>query len=316
MKTDDIRQITVIGAGMMGHGIGQEFAMAGYNVIFLGRTDEALQKSVQKIKRNLNELVEWGVAEKSAVQSALNRIRTTVVREEALNDADVVIESIIEDLEIKQQLFQDMDRLCPDRTILASNTSSLLPSDLALTTRRPDRVLVAHYFNPPYLMPLVEIVRGKDTSDMTVETVFELMKAVGKKPIICQKEALGFIANRLQLVLWREAFNMVQRGIATPQDVDIAVKNSFGRRLGVAGPFEILEHNDGYDLTLQCEKYILPDMDTSDESYRLLLEKIEKGELGAKTGQGFYKWTPEFTGAWRKNMLANLVEFAKKDMNF
>lgn len=315
MKVDEIRQIAVIGAGMMGHGIGQEFAMAGYNVIFLGRTEEKLQKGVHKIERNLHELVEWGVAEKDAVQPALDRIRTTVVREEALNDADVVIESIIEDLEIKQQLFKAMDRLCPDRTILASNTSSLLPSDLAFTTRRPDRVLVTHYFNPPYLMPLVEIVRGKSTSDQTTETVFELMKTVGKKPIICQKEALGFIANRLQLVLWREAFNIVQRGIATPQDVDTAVKNSFGRRLGVAGPFEIYEHNDGYDLTLQCEKYILPDMDTSNEPYRLLLEKVEKGELGAKTGKGFYEWAPEFTDAWRKNMLINLVEFAKKDMN-
>ena len=113
--------------------------------------------------------------------------------------------------------------------------------------------------------------------------------------------------------MWREAFNIVQRGIASPQDVDLAVKKSFGRRLGMVGPFELYEYIDGYDLTLQCEKYILPDMDTSNESYPLLLEKVEKNELGAKTGKGFYDWTPEFTEAWRKKVLTGLVTYAKAD---
>jgi len=206
-----------------------------------------------------------------------------------------------------------LDAICPDRTLFASNTSSLLPTTLAAATQRPDRFLIAHYFNPPYLMPLVEIVRGEKTSDEAVNTVFNLMKAMGKSPIICQKEALGFIVNRLQLVLWREAFNIVQRGIASPQDVDLAVKKSFGRRLGMVGPFELYEYIDGYDLTLQCEKYILPDMDTSNQPYPLLLEKVEKNELGAKTGKGFYDWTPEFTEAWRKKILKGLVAYAKAD---
>ena len=246
-----------------------------------------------------------------AIAQELDRIKTTTSIEEAGAGADLVVESIIEDLEVKQQLFNDLDRICPPHTILASNTSSLLPSDLGAATRRPDRVLIAHYFNPPYLMPLVEIVRGKSTSDDSIDTVYKLMKAMGKSPIICQKEALGFIANRLQLVLWREAFNIVQRGIASPQDVDLAVKNSFGRRLGTVGPFELYEYIDGYDLTLQCEKYILPDMDTSNEPYPLLLEKIKKGELGAKTGKGFYDWTPEFTETWRKKIIKALVHFWK-----
>jgi 3-hydroxybutyryl-CoA dehydrogenase len=188
-----------------------------------------------------------------------------------------------------------------------------MPSMLAAATQRKDRFLVAHYFNPPYLMPLIEIVRGKDTSDEVVDVIYTLYTEMGKRPIICQKEAPGFIANRLQLVLWREAFNIVQRGIATPQDVDQAVKNSFGRRLGVVGPFELYEYIDGYDLTLQCEKYILPDMDTSNQSYPLLLEMVKKGELGAKTGKGFYEWTPEFTAAWRKKILKGLVNFVRSD---
>jgi 3-hydroxybutyryl-CoA dehydrogenase len=162
-------------------------------------------------------------------------------------------------------------------------------------------------------MPLIEIVRGQNTSGQVVDVIYSLYKKMGKRPIICQKEALGFIVNRLQLVLWREAFNIVQRGIATPQDVDRAVKNSFGRRLGMVGPFELYEYIDGYDLTLQCEKYILPDMDTSNQSFPLLLEKVAKGELGAKTGKGFYEWTPEFTETWRKKILKGLVAFARSD---
>jgi 3-hydroxybutyryl-CoA dehydrogenase len=311
MSPAEIKKITVVGPGMMGHAIAQEFASAGYAVMLCGRSDKRLQQALQKMERNLKELAEWDIISSDAVRPALDRIETTTTLEKAGAGADLVVESIIEDLEVKQQLFNDLDRICPPHTILASNTSSLLPSDLGAATRRPERVLIAHYFNPPYLMPLVEIVRGKSTSDDSIDTVYNLMKAMGKSPIICQKEALGFIANRLQLVLWREAFNIVQRGIASPQDVDLAVKNSFGRRLGTVGPFELYEYIDGYDLTLQCEKYILPDMDTSNEPYPLLLEKIKKGELGAKTGKGFYDWTPEFTEAWRKKIIKALVHFRK-----
>ena len=311
MNKIHIKHITVIGPGMMGYAIAQEFATAGYDVMLCGRSEERLQLAVDNIKRNLKELAEWELISESDIQPAIDRIRTTTVLSEAGSNSDLIVEAIVEDLEIKHNLFHELDAMCPEHTIFASNTSSLLPSTLASVTQRPDRFLVAHYFNPPYLMPLVEIVRGKHTSDETVDAVYNLMKSIGKSPIVCLKEALGFIVNRLQLVLWREAFNIVQRGIASPQDVDLAVKNSFGRRLGVAGPFEIYEHNDGYDLTLQCEKYILPDMDTSNESYPLLLEKIKKGELGAKTGKGFYEWTPEFTEAWRKKMLKGLVAFMK-----
>ena len=313
MDVADIKRVTVVGAGMMGHGIGQEFAVAGYEVIFLGRNKEKLQQDVRKIERNLQELENWGIPAKDKIERVMARIQTTTELEEAVKDTDLVIEAIVEDLETKRQLFKQLDKASPQRTILASNTSTLNPSMLASVTRRPDRVVVAHYFNPAYLMPLVEIVRGKQTGEETVNTIYALMKAIGKKPIICQKEAPGFIANRLQLVLWREAFNIVQRGIATPQDVDMAVKNSFGRRLGVAGPFEIYEHNDGYDLTLQCEKYMLPDMDTSPEPYPLLLEKVAKKELGAKTGKGFYEWTSEFTETWRKRMVKNLIKYLQEE---
>ena len=313
MQTPTINKISVIGPGMMGHAIAQEFAVAGYDVILCGRSEERLKQASGKIERSLNELVQWEIISENAVKPALDRLQTTTDLAEAGSNADLIIEAIVEVLEVKEKLFSDLDAICPDHTIFASNTSSLLPSMLASATQRPDQFLVAHYFNPPYLMPLVEIVRGEKTSDAVVDAVYNLMQAMGKSPIICQKEALGFIANRLQLVLWREAFNIVQRGIASPQEVDLAVKRSFGRRLGMVGPFELYEYIDGYDLTLQCEKYILPDMDTSNEPYPLLLEKVEKGELGAKTGKGFYDWTPEFTEAWRKKVLTGLVAFVKSE---
>lgn len=308
-----IDSITVIGPGMMGHAIAQEFAAAGYTVTLCGRDADRLDKAREKIESSLHELAEWGLVARDDVAPSLERITFTTDLEAAVSSADFVLESVAEILEIKERLFAKLDAVCPAHTILASNTSSLMPTTLAAVTQRPDRFLVAHYFNPPYLMPLVEIVTGEQTADDVVDTVYNLYQKMNKKPIICRKEAPGFIVNRLQLALWREAFSIVQRGIASPQDVDRAVKDSFGRRLGMVGPFELYEYIDGYDLTLQCEKYILPDIDTSNTSYPLLLEKVEKGELGAKTGKGFYEWTPEFTETWRKNILKGLVEYAKRD---
>ena len=308
-----IKNITVIGPGMMGHAIAQEFATAGYAVTLCGRDEGRLDKAREKIESSLKELAEWELIDNGQAAPALERIALTTDLAAACARADFVVESVVEVLEIKEKLFARLDDICPDHTILASNTSSLMPTTLAAATQRPDRFLIAHYFNPPYLMPLVEIVRGEGTSDEVVDTVFNLYQKMNKRPIICQKEAVGFIVNRLQLALWREAFSIVERGIASPQDVDRAVKDSFGRRLGMVGPFELYEYIDGYDLTLQCEKYILPDIDTTKTSYPLLLEKVEKGELGAKTGKGFYEWTPEFTEKWRKRILKGLVDFAKKD---
>ena len=308
-----IDRITVIGPGMMGHAIAQEFATAGYEVTLFGRRAKRLQEARIKTERSLKELAHWDLISEDDVEPALSRLETTTDLEAAGSSADFIVESIVEDLEAKEELFSKLDAVCPQHTIFASNTSSILPSTLAASTQRQDRFLVAHYFNPPYLMPLIEIVRGQNTSDEVVDAIYSLYKEMGKRPIICQKEAQGFIVNRLQLVLWREAFNIVQRGIATPQDVDRAVKDSFGRILGMVGPFELYEYIDGYDLTLQCEKYILPDMDTSNQSYPLLRQMVEKGELGAKTGRGFYEWTPEFTEAWRKKILKGLVAFVKAD---
>ncbi|MDX2447639.1 MAG: 3-hydroxyacyl-CoA dehydrogenase family protein [Desulfobacterales bacterium] len=309
MKLKSIQQVTIIGAGRMGLGIGQEIATAGTPVSFYDIDTDQLAKLKPQIEDNLKRLVETRVITKSVVKPTMARITVSEVLKEAVNDADLVIEAVVENLELKKKIFKTLDRLCPEHTILASNTSSLMPGMLASVTQRVDRVLVAHYFYPAYLMPLVEIVRSEHTSEESVNTIFTFLKTMGKKPIVCQKEVPGFIANRLQIILEREAFHMVQRGIASAQDVDRAVKYSFGRRLGVAGPFEILEHNEGYDMTVACEKYILPDMDTSDESYPLILEMVKKNKIGLRSREGFYKWTPEFAEKWEKQMEKNLIGY-------
>jgi 3-hydroxybutyryl-CoA dehydrogenase len=308
-----IQQLAIIGAGRMGLGIGQEIAAAGTPVIYYDIDTDQLDKIKPQIRSNLKRLVEERVIAENVIEATLGRIAATDVLKEAVNDADLVIEAVVENLELKKQIFKALDQLCPQHTILASNTSSLMPGMLASATQRADRVLVAHFFYPAYLIPLVEIVRSEHTSNASVETVHTFLKTMGKKAIVCQKEVPGFIANRLQIIFEREAFQMVQRGIASAQDVDRAVKYSFGRRMGVAGPFEILEHNEGYDMTVACEKYILPDMDTSDKPYPLILEMVEKGKIGLRSGRGFYQWTPEFTEKWEQRMEKNLIGYLKND---
>jgi 3-hydroxybutyryl-CoA dehydrogenase len=195
MGAAEINKITVVGPGMMGHAIAQEFASAGYAVMLYGRSDERLQQALQKMERNLKELAEWDIISSDEVRPALDRIETTTALDKAGEGADLVVESIIEDLEVKRQLFTDLDRICPPHTILASNTSSLLPSDLGTATRRPDRVLIAHYFNPPYLMPLVEIVRGKSTDESDGKKSHHLSKR--SSWIYCQSPSAGIVARSI-----------------------------------------------------------------------------------------------------------------------
>lgn len=307
-----INTITIIGSGRMGVGIGQEIAVAGHDVIFHDIDSRVLEQVKPQIKANLLRMAEWGVVPSEAIAPALGRISTDSRLNTAARGADLVIEAVVENLELKIKLFQTLENICQDHTILASNTSTLMPTKLSKGLMNPGRVLVMHYFYPAYLMPLVEIVRSRNTPDQTVDTVYQFLSQMGKKPVICNKEAPGFIANRLQIAFEREAFYIVQQGIATAKDVDKAVKYSFGRRMGVAGPFEILEHNEGYDMTVACEEYLLPDMDCSDKPYPLILEMVEKGRIGLRSGEGFYQWTNEFTAEWEKRMEKNLVRYLQR----
>jgi 3-hydroxybutyryl-CoA dehydrogenase len=307
VRVDEVRRIAVVGAGVMGHGIAQEFALAGYEVTLVSRSESSLQRGVQGVRENLARLAERGMVSADRAESVPDAIYTTTVLEEAAEESDIVVEAVYEELEVKKRVFRELDKICPDRTVLASTTSTLMPSDLASATQRPDKVLVAHYVNPPYLVPLVEVVPGKATSEETVNAVRDLLTAVGKRPVVLGQELPGFVSVRLQWALLREAMSLVQRGVVSPQDVDLILRDSLGRRWSAAGVFETLELA-GWDLISAVASRVVPDLESSTAVPRLLYEKVERGELGVKTGKGFYDWTPESTEALRRRITHALVE--------
>jgi 3-hydroxybutyryl-CoA dehydrogenase len=315
MKVDDIRSTAVVGAGLMGHAIALEFALAGYEVHTYNRTEEKLQHTIRSIRANLRMLRSLGMVSEERVEQALKNIHPGTVLKDVVEGTDVVIESVAENLELKQEIFQELDKLCPEHAILATNSSTLVPSKLAPVTRRPDKVIGTHYFNPPHLLPVVEVVCGPETSDETITTVCDLLTKVGKCPVIVRKEVTGFIGNRLQAALLREALSVVEHGVASPQDVDIVIKKGFGRRYAAAGVFEIFEIA-GWDLIYAAAPYLLPYLENSTKIPPLLKDKISRGELGVKTGKGFYEWTPESAEALKQRIgraLVTIAELSQRD---
>jgi 3-hydroxybutyryl-CoA dehydrogenase len=227
-------------------------------------------------------------------------------------NAPIIIESVAENLKIKQDLFKELDEICPRETILATNTSVISITEIASKSRNRSRILGTHFWFPPYLIPLVEVIRGKDTSDEVMELTYQFMKKAGKHPIRCMKDVPGFVANRLQHALWREAISIVEHGIADAATVDEAIKNSIGIRLAVLGPVENADMV-GLDLTLAIHNTVLRDLEASPNPSPLLQEKVKKGELGFKSGKGFYeKWTQEDITRVRGNLLKYLINYSKE----
>lgn len=305
MSAKDIRNIAVVGAGLMGHSIAQEFAVSGYRVFLNDVSEERLTDARERIRQNLEMLGrsdEWdGVA---------SRITFTGDLRMAVEDADLVVEAIIENLEVKLALFRELESICRTDTILASNTSTYLPSQIAEATKNPERVVVMHYFNPPHVVPLVEVVGGRDTSPETVETVRDLVVSQGKSPVMLEKEALGFIANRLQAALLRECFALVEDGVARPEDIDTVVRSGLGRRLGVAGPFEVFDAAGADVWHAICEQ-LMPDIESSTEIPPAIVRMVERGEYGLKTGRGVYEWTPESSAELRRRIARAVEEIGR-----
>ena len=310
MTVDGIREIAVIGAGLMGHGIAQEFACAGYSVLIHDVTDEHLETARIQIEKNLNVLAENAVIEKENIAPTLQRIQTATELSAVAENADFIVEAVPENLALKQQIFEELDAVCPPHTILASNTTALMPSQIGVNAKRKDQILNTHYFNPPYLIPLVELIRSPDTSDETVAVTFDLLTAIGKTPAIIEKEVLGFVGPRLQAALIREAFAIVEQGIASAETVDLVVRNSFGRRLSVAGPFEVFELA-GWDLVLAAFEELYKDLNSSVNINPLLQEMVESGKLGVKSQEGFYSWTDDKIQELRDRMNRALIQQAK-----
>ncbi len=302
-------RVAVVGAGLMGHGIALEFAAHGHEVTINDVSEELLDSAVQRCETGLKLLAETGRISQEAIAPALRCITASADLKTTVENADIVIEATSENLELKQQIFEKLDVYCKPNAILLSNTSTFLPSAIGRNTTRTANIAIAHYFNPPHLLPIVEIVRGPETSNSTITAVVKLLESIGKKPAVVQQEIQGFIGNRLQAAIFREALHLVSEEVSTAQEIDEVVKSSFGRRLSVAGAFE-LRDIVGLDLALDISRQILPSLDNSQSIPAILAEKVKSGNLGTKTGKGFYEWTPESAEALRLRIANALADMA------
>ena len=290
-------RIAVIGAGLMGHGIAQVFALHGHDVAIHDAVPAALASVKTRIETNLRDLGDD--------VSIVERITPHDKLADAVRDADFIVEAALEDLPVKQALFADVETAARPDAILASNTSVIPITVIMQGLRHRERALGTHWWNPPYLVPLVEVIGTEWTSVKAIDFTMSLHIAVGKTPVHVKKDVPGFVGNRLQHALWREAISLVEHGICDAETVDTVIKASFGRRLAVLGP---LENADlvGTDLTLAIHKTVLPAIESRPAPSPYLEALVSRGKLGMKSGQGFRAWTPEQQSALRQRVLNHL----------
>jgi 3-hydroxybutyryl-CoA dehydrogenase len=293
----DKAQIAVVGAGLMGHGIAQVFALAGHLVTVYDSNADALLTLRDRIRRNLLDL--------GQDVHAVDRIYPVEELGQCVASADVVFEAGPEKLDFKRKLFEQLQLLAPSEALLASNTSVIPITAIMAGLRSGHRAMGTHWWNPPYLVPLVEVIKTGDTDPALAQRMFELLASVGKTPAMVEKDVPGFIGNRLQHALWREAIALVAEGVCTAETVDTVVKASFGRRLPVLGP---LENADlvGTELTLAIHETVLPAIDATPGPSPYLKQLVGDGKLGLKSGEGFRKWTQEQQSELRLRVLAHL----------
>ncbi len=308
----NIKNIAVLGTGTMGHGIALLSAKAGLNVKMYGRTNESLDRGTSSIIASLSRLISEGEMTEEESQEILGRIKGVKTLKEAAEGTDFVIESVAENLELKEEIFRELDSLCKPNVILASNTSGLSPTDIAKATTIPERVVIAHFWNPPQLIPLVEVVPGEKTSKETVDRTVEWVDFIGKKAVKMEKECLGFIGNRLQLAILREAMYIVEKGWAKPEEVDKAMEYGHGRRLCVTGPLCSADLG-GLDIFNNISSYLFEDLCNYTEPSKLLEAKVNEHKLGLKSGEGFYKWDKERTESKQKERTEVLLYFLDRD---
>ncbi|MGL5414148.1 MAG: 3-hydroxyacyl-CoA dehydrogenase family protein [Clostridium sp.] len=276
----EFKNIAVLGTGTMGSTIGTICLKMGFKCTIYGRSERSLNKAKEFVEKEL-------VYEKKK----LNNLKLVKSFEE-LKGCDFVIEALAEDLEIKRKIFNELDEIMRDEVVLASTTSGLLPTDIARDIKHKERFIVAHFWNPAHLIPLVEVVPGEGTSKETIEKTMEVLTRLNKKPIPMEKECKGFIGNRIQLAMLREAMYIVEQGYATIENVDKAVEYSIGRRLPVTGPLKSCDLG-GTDIFKNVASYLFQDLCDYKEESKTLKTLVEEGKLGSKSGEGFYKWDSE-----------------------
>ncbi|MFO7783136.1 MAG: 3-hydroxyacyl-CoA dehydrogenase family protein [Thermodesulfobacteriota bacterium] len=284
----DIKKIGVVGAGAMGNGIAQVAAQIGCDVVLRDIKDEFVERGMKAIDKFLSKSVEKGKLEASEKDAIIGRIKGTTDMGD-LKDVDFVVEAVIEDLELKKGVFKELDDLCRPEVILASNTSSMSLTEIAAATNRQDKVCGMHFFNPVPIMKLVEVIRGFSTSDETVAATTSLAQKMGKVTVEVKKDSPGFIVNRIMIPHMIEAIKIVEEGIASIEDVDIAVKNGLNYPMG---PFELMDLT-GIDIAYFVNEYFYKELNKESKwvSPNLLKTMIRANKLGRKTGGGWYDYS-------------------------
>ncbi|MDX1501578.1 MAG: 3-hydroxyacyl-CoA dehydrogenase family protein [Thermoanaerobaculia bacterium] len=286
----EIGTLCVTGAGQMGSQIAMLGALAGIETRLHDISEEQLERALQENRKHVGRRVEKGRMTAEAMEAAFDRLRPTARLEEAARGADFVIEAVVERLEVKRQVFAELDRVCPPHAVLATNSSYLMSSEIADATGRPDKVCNMHFFFPPLVMKLVEVVRGEATSEATVKAAAALARRLGKEPVMLHKELPGFLVNRILRAISNEAYHLLESGVASFEDIDRAARLGLNHPLG---PFQLADFSGldiGYNARLEIfERTRRPE----DRPPEALARRVERGDLGRKTGRGFYDYTTD-----------------------
>ena len=308
-------RVLIVGAGLMGVGIAQLFALAGHRVDLVDAAATVRATALDRCRTQCAALVATGMLTADRVDDAIGRIEVGVDIEgsPAANEGCVLaVEAAPEELAVKRALFAVLDRVTPPTTLLGTNSSGLSIGAIADGLSHPERVCGLHFWNPPLLVPLVEVVYGPATAAATAERACELLVGAGKRPVVVRRDVPGFIGNRLQHALQREAMALVAQGVASAEDVDLVVTQGFGRRLGVVGPLAVCDLA-GLDLVLDVDAYLLRDLNASPDPSPLLVDLVARGRLGVKSGAGFLEWTPAEIDRVMAARDAALVDAMRKD---
>jgi len=312
-----IKNISVIRAGTMGHGIAEVFAMYNYKVSIYDRNRKNHENVIEEIKNELEFMAEENYIEKEIIEIALSNIRIFSNLEEAVKNADYVIESIPEILELKQELFNELDKICPKHTILSSNTSSLSLSKLIenISVERKKRIMICHWYNPAHLMPIIELSYFGNMPEEIFSDVYELYISIEKQPISVKKDIPGMIANRMLHALAREAFHLIEIDAVSSKDIEKALKYGPGFRSATTG---VLESADlgGLDIWCAVEDNLFKELDNSKKASDLLKEKVNNKKLGLKTEEGFFKYPKEIKEKIKKDFFRRLIIQLKASKNY
>jgi 3-hydroxybutyryl-CoA dehydrogenase len=283
----EIKKIAVLGAGLMGHGITQVAAQVAQCQVYVRDIkQEFLDNGMKMINDSLQRFVKKGEMTEAQMKEVLSRIHPTLDLKEAVSDADLIIEAVTENPELKKKVLAEADSAAKPEAIIASNTSSISISEIAAATKRPEKFAGMHFFNPPQLMKLIEIIRGAKTSDETLNTIVEVTKKMGKEPVVVKKDVAGFVVNRILIPALNEAINLVNEDVATPEDIDKAIKLGLNWPMG---PLTLLDYV-GLDTTLAITEVMVKEIDPKYQASPLLRQMVRAGLLGRKTGKGFYDW--------------------------